>query len=359
MTAAREYWAEQVREHRDEQGRAFRYVHVRHPGAQGLIVHFSAFFGEWGEARQHRRVFSGHFHRLRMLGDVADYDWLFVCDEYGADGNGTYYTGESGDMFIERAMLDLIRSVAADFEVITPGGFTVIDVEDHVGPGRPIPSDGVDVLGIFHMTPTRFLGQDAIDIELSAIFDQVSVSDEYIEYHSREWSVAAGLAYQSIPMNDPRFGGTRSTLMQSPKLLVDEQTDTHLVLLNISTSPDYNLDISFDLAFIAADGDRVANHTVRIPAYGFARVSTRDVLRSAGVFERFVEGGGNGMVVGFSDKGSVVPLSITRNDRSKGLACDHTLPPMYYLPWWGGEVRKAANQRVRELLFSRSEHPPR
>jgi hypothetical protein len=209
------------------------------------------------------------------------------------------------------------------------------------------------------MTPARFLGRDAIDIELSAIFAQVAVSDEYVEYHSREWSVAAGLAYQSIPMNDPRFGGTRSTLMQSPKLLVDEQTDTHLVLLNISTSPDYNLDISFDLAFIAADGDRVANHKVRVAAYGFTRVSAREVLREAGVFERFRDLGGNGMVVGFSDKGSVVPLSITRNDRSKGLACDHTLPPMYYLPWWGGEVRKAANLRVRELLFSGSEQPPR
>lgn len=245
------------------------------------------------------------------------------------------------------------------FEVIRPGGFTVIEVEDHVGPGRPIDSDGSDVLGIFHMTPARYLGRDAIDIELSAIFAQVAVSDEYVEYHSRDWSVAAGLAYQSIPMNDPRFGGTRSTLMQSPKLLVDEQTDTHLVFLNISTSPDYNLDISFDLAFIAADGDRVANHRVRVPAYGFARVSAREVLRDAGVFERFRDLGGNGMVVGFSDKGSVVPLSITRNDRSKGLACDHTLPPMYYLPWWGGEVRKAANLRVRELLFSGSERPPR
>jgi hypothetical protein len=83
------------------------------------------------------------------------------------------------------------------------------------------------------------------------------------------------------------------------------------------------------------------------------------VLREAGVLDRFIELGGNGMVVGFSDKGSVVPLSITRNDRSKGLACDHTLPPMYYLPWWGGAVRKAANQRVRELLFSGDAVAPR
>lgn len=238
------------------------------------------------------------------------------------------------------------------FEVLRPGGFTIVDVEDHVGPGRSIESDGSDVLGIFHLTPARFADLDAVDIELGAIFDQVAVSDEYIEYHSTQWSVAAGLAYQSIPMNDKRFGGTRSTLMQSPKLLVDDETDTHLVLLNVSTSPEYDLHISFQLAFIAANGDRLANHTVRVPAYGFARVSSREVLRAAGGFELFRELGGNGMVVGFSDNGSVVPLSITRNDRSKGLACDHTLPPMYYLPWWGGAVRKEANQRLREILFS-------
>ena len=139
--------------------------------------------------------------------------------------------------------------------------------------------------------------------------------------------------------------------MQSPKLLVDDQHDTHLLLLNISTSPAYDLEISFDLAFMAADGRRLTRHNVRIPPFGFRRVSSRAVLREAGDFDEFVSLGGHGMVVGFSDRGSVVPLSVTRNDLSGGLACDHTLPPMYYLPWWGGEIRKAANLRVRELLF--------
>lgn len=113
MTAAtpstREYWASQVREHRDADGRKFRYVVARHPGARGLVIHFSAFFGEWGDAPRHREVFQGHFHRLRMLGDVPDYDFLFLCDEFGADGNGTYYTGEHGDLFVERATLDIIK----------------------------------------------------------------------------------------------------------------------------------------------------------------------------------------------------------------------------------------------------------
>jgi len=65
--STREYWASQVREHHDAEGRIFRYVAVKHPGARGLVVHFSAFFGEWGDAPQHRKIFQGHFHRLRML----------------------------------------------------------------------------------------------------------------------------------------------------------------------------------------------------------------------------------------------------------------------------------------------------
>lgn len=117
MTTSREQWAAQVQEHRDGSGRVFRYVHVRHPGARGLVVHFSAFFGEWGDARPYRKIFQGHFHRLRMLGDVGEHDWLFLCDEYGADSNGTYYTGKAGDFFVERAMLNLIGAVATQSDV--------------------------------------------------------------------------------------------------------------------------------------------------------------------------------------------------------------------------------------------------
>ena len=125
MSQPREYWAEKVREHHDEHGRVFRYVHVRHPGARGLVVHFSAFFGEWGDAAPYRKVFGGHFHRLRMLGDVEDHDWLFLCDEYGADGNGTYYTGEAGDLFVERAMLAVIGEAARESAVDASGIVTM------------------------------------------------------------------------------------------------------------------------------------------------------------------------------------------------------------------------------------------
>ena len=96
-----------IHEFVDEAGRVFNYVPVDH-GATDLVVHFSAFFGEWGDAKPYRDTFQGYYHRLKMLGGEPAHDWVFTCDQYGADSNGTYYTGEAGDFFVERAMLELL-----------------------------------------------------------------------------------------------------------------------------------------------------------------------------------------------------------------------------------------------------------
>ena len=39
-----------------------------------------------------------------MFWPLVDHSFLFLCDTFGADGNGTYYKGERGDFFVERAM---------------------------------------------------------------------------------------------------------------------------------------------------------------------------------------------------------------------------------------------------------------
>ncbi|HVV36708.1 MAG TPA: hypothetical protein VHC63_08925 [Acidimicrobiales bacterium] len=97
----------------DDDGRTFNYVRVDH-GADNLVVHFSAFFGEWGNAKPYRDTFQGYYHRLKMLGGETEHDWLFACDQYGAEANGTYYTGEAGDFFVERAMLTLLERTMHD-----------------------------------------------------------------------------------------------------------------------------------------------------------------------------------------------------------------------------------------------------
>jgi hypothetical protein len=92
----------------DAEGRTFEYAVVTHPEGEGLAVHCSAFFGKWGDRRRYRDNFQGYFHRLRMLGSGAGHHWLFLCDAYGAYRNGTYYSGEHGDPFVERAILAIV-----------------------------------------------------------------------------------------------------------------------------------------------------------------------------------------------------------------------------------------------------------
>jgi hypothetical protein len=92
-------------------GRTYPYVVLPGRGST-MCIHYSAFFGEWGERRQHRAQFQGWFHRLRMFWPMAQYHFLFLCDTFGADANGTYYKGENGDFFVERAMQVIQRQVA-------------------------------------------------------------------------------------------------------------------------------------------------------------------------------------------------------------------------------------------------------
>lgn len=103
----------------DDGGAPFQYVHLQHQPGAPLVVHFSAFFGKWGDAKPYRAQFQGYFHRLRMLGSDTDRNWLFLCDPYGAFDNGTYYTGERGDFFVERAMLRILEEVAMQGEYRT------------------------------------------------------------------------------------------------------------------------------------------------------------------------------------------------------------------------------------------------
>jgi pimeloyl-ACP methyl ester carboxylesterase len=94
------------------------YTYVLYPGTDATLgIHFSAFFGEWGERRENRPQFQGHFHRMRMFWPLQEHSFLFLCDTFGADRNGTYYKGEDNDFFVERAMEQIIESVQDELAV--------------------------------------------------------------------------------------------------------------------------------------------------------------------------------------------------------------------------------------------------
>jgi hypothetical protein len=93
----------------DDVGRRFNFIHISRPRTKKLVIHFTAFFGDWGERKEYRENYQGYFHRLKMLKDVTGYGFLFLCDQFGVEKNGTYYTGEKGDFFVERAVIDIIQ----------------------------------------------------------------------------------------------------------------------------------------------------------------------------------------------------------------------------------------------------------
>lgn len=107
-------------------GRTYPYVVLPGRGST-LCIHYTAFFGEWGDRREHRAQFQGWFHRLRMFWPMVEHHFLFLCDTFGADANGTYYKGENGDFFVERAMDVIQRQVGDELGVdaahtVTLGG---------------------------------------------------------------------------------------------------------------------------------------------------------------------------------------------------------------------------------------------
>ncbi len=145
-------------EYVDPEGRRFGYVHVRHPGARGLGIHFSAFFGAWGNARVYQD-FRGYFHRLKMLGSDPAHDWLFLCDPYGVTENGTYYTGARGDLFVERAMHAIVD------RVVEIGGY---EPGETVTLGSSMGATGALTLGITRQVAGIVAVSPHIDLDICA-----------------------------------------------------------------------------------------------------------------------------------------------------------------------------------------------
>ena len=107
------------------EGRTYEYV--LYPGRRtDTCVHFSAFFGEWGDRSENRSQYQGHFHRLRMFWPIAEFGFIFVCDTSGADGNGSYYKGEAMDFFVERAFDQI-------FDTALPEASSVVGIGSSMG----------------------------------------------------------------------------------------------------------------------------------------------------------------------------------------------------------------------------------
>jgi hypothetical protein len=203
------------------------------------------------------------------------------------------------------------------------------------------------------LATVEMLGAQSVDVPIEVMMAHTRVSDDFVEFRQSNGPVITGVAYQTGPLNDKRMSSTRTTVCQAPKVIVSEPVDTLMCLLNVSTSLDYSDPVTMRFWILGPDGSRIARSEVTVPAFSYRLVSCTEVLEQAGRLDEFRERfGGLGMFLGLSTNGTLVPLSFTRNRASGAIACDHTLPPIFYVSTWGGDARLSANAALEKEFFS-------
>jgi hypothetical protein len=209
-----------------------------------------------------------------------------------------------------------------------------------------------NTLGVAHVVPRRFAGQARVTISRQDQMAHVGASDDFVEFRQEPKGVITGVAYQMGPQNDFRFNKTRTTLLQAPKVIVSEAVDTLFAVINASTSFDYQDIAHLEYWIFGPSGNKIAKGSIEVPPWTVRFISATETLEACGEKTKFITEGGLGMVLGLSRDSGLVPISMTRNLRSGAIACDHTLPPVYYFSTWGGQVRLEANSKLYEIVFS-------
>ncbi|WP_026909673.1 hypothetical protein [Patulibacter minatonensis] len=266
--------------------------------------------------------------------------------------NGIASGPHATDMVISLSVFDAdghLIGTLDDIGRLAPGAITKIDTRPLITQlGAP---EDQDLLGVMHLVPVDLVGVATTDIDTAVLMEHIRVSDDFIEFRQEPRGVITGVAYQTGPLNDPRLSSTRTTVVQAPKVIVSEGVDTLFTLLNVSTSFDYADPVTLDFWIILPDGTRVTRSQITVPAWTYRQISVTEVLEADGTLQRVRDAGGLGLLIGYSKDGTVVPVSLTRNTASGGIACDHTLPPVFYLSTWGGQKRLEANARLEQELF--------
>ena len=233
---------------------------------------------------------------------------------------------------------------------LKPGEILKIDTREYLAK-LGITAKG-RMLGVGHFIPVGKRGQKTATVDRAEIMAHVSASDDFIEFRQEPKGVITGVAYQMGPQNDFRFNKTRTTLLQAPKIIVSENVDTLFALINASTTFDYTDLATMEYWVINPQGEKIARGDIEVPAWTVRYISVRELLEKHGLLDSFIAGGGMGMLLGLSRDAGLVPVSMTRNLVTGAIACDHTLPPVYYFTTWGGKKRLDANARLHEVVFA-------
>ena len=99
------------------EGTEVNFLHRRN-GSSTLVIWFSA-FTRGPHLGRVLKVTPG-FHGYKFSRSHDQFDWLLVRDSWGYTNDGTYYGGRAGDLFVERAVSELVRKLIAEYRAQDP-----------------------------------------------------------------------------------------------------------------------------------------------------------------------------------------------------------------------------------------------
>jgi hypothetical protein len=295
---------------------------------------------------------------------VTDYDPLFfrpcifpILGELGYGTAITFNNALEGSKFSTPFDVSVtflseegkVLGVSDSLGSIAPGEVRKVDTRDLLKELGITPKG--NMLGVAHLVPERFRGMTKVDVQRGELMAHVSSSDDFIEFRQEPKGVITGVAYQMGPQNDSRFNKTRTTLLQAPKAIVSDTVDTLFAVMNVSTTFDYHDTAVMEYWLLDPTGAKIALGRTEVPPWTVRFISVRQLLIDNGLLDSFIAQGGLGMILGLCRNAGLVPVSMTRNLVSGAIACDHTLPPMYYFTTWGGQKRLDTNAELHRVFF--------
>ena len=195
---------------------------------------------------------------------------------------------------------------------------------------------------IFHMIPMSMLkksnAQDNTDIDFKDLISYANSTDHYVEYYL-ESGYSAGVLYQCAPYNYSKFNKGGSTLVQAPKIYLDNKIDTFLSLFYTSPVEENLPPAKIKFIITSEDGLIVDKWEETIDINTTKLISFQDKLKNNANLS-FKKDSNQFTLLALSEKSIVVPLIINQNKEKKSIAIEHSLPPQYYAKNLKGKIRR-------------------
>jgi len=175
---------------------------------------------------------------------------------------------------------------------------------------------------VAHRVPSQYINEDRfVNIPVMHSHKDFTMYRTVVQYGVD--SGALGSVTYETPPNFNMAGANPSFLSFSNKIYIHPDSDSYLVFLNYSVSPDYTKTSNASLMLYTLGGVCVSQLSITVPALDCACVRISDILPDGS--ENFFS------FVAVSSGSALLPISIIVNRRLGGVSVEHSHPPQEYL----------------------------